>query len=135
MKCNARSSPTSYSNKETLLKSLSLHFIDTNAIFRSNNNLRGSVVKKTIISTSLVIASIVVLYKSGVLGSLILFILAGIIPGTKYAVPSTLMLLIMTCAAWVLVFQLLPFDFRHGTPQPKKTGPKRQLPKRRYERI
>lgn len=93
--------------------------------------------KKAIITTTAIVACLVILYTSGVVNSLTLFLLAGIVPGTKYVVPSTFMLLIMTSAAWVLLFTLMPFDFfrREAPSRKSEQQPKRRLPKRRYERI
>lgn len=91
--------------------------------------------KKIAIITILAIVSLVILYQSGIIDALAYFVLVGVIPGTKYAIPSTFMLLLMTSAAWVLLFYLLPVDLLKSTVARKKDQPKRNLPKRRYERI
>jgi Na+/H+ antiporter NhaA len=94
--------------------------------------------KKVIITVLLAIAALVILLQSGVFDSLALFILAGIIPGTKYAVPSTFMLLLMMSVAWVVVFSLLPLStLRSSTASGKKHRTKlnNQLPKRRFREV
>jgi hypothetical protein len=93
--------------------------------------------KKIAIITLLVIASLIIFLKSGILDSLMLFVLAGVIPGTSYAVPSTFMLLLITCVMWLLIFNLLPFDLLRSEPakSKKKVAAKKTLPKRRYKQV
>lgn len=83
-----------------------------------------------------VVLGLVILTKAGIFDSLMLFVLAGIIPGTKYAVPSTSMLLLITSIAWLLFFNLMPIDaLRPGRTAKKKTTAKKRLPKQRYKQI
>ena len=91
--------------------------------------------KKPIIITSLIVISLIALYQFGVISSLTYFLLAGIVPGTTYEIPSTFMLLFMMSAAWVLALSFLPARLFRATAEAKPSQPKRRLPKRRYERI
>jgi len=94
-------------------------------------------VKKAAFIAILVVACLAVFLKSGILDSLMLFILAGVIPGTSYAIPSTFMLLLITCVMWLLIFNLLPFDLsRSEVSKPKKkAAAKKTLPKQRYKQV
>jgi hypothetical protein len=94
-------------------------------------------VKKVPVIIALVIIGLVVLAKAGILDSLMLFILAGVIPGTQYAVPSTIMLLLIMSAAWLLLFNLVSFEPRQSTKTSKKksASSKKRLPKQRYKEI
>lgn len=91
--------------------------------------------KKTLIIASLVVISGVILFQSGVFDSLALFLLAGIVPGTTYAVPSTFMLLLMTSIAWIAILSLVPFESLHKTATKKQRTPRKQLPRRRYSQL
>lgn len=92
--------------------------------------------KKILIIVALVILFVVVLFESGMLDSLALFVLAGIVPGTKYAVPSTFMLLLMTSAAWIVILNLIPFDvFSKASPKKKTSKTAKQLPRHRYSQL
>lgn len=91
--------------------------------------------KKALIIIALAALSAVVLFQSGMLDSLALFVLAGIVPGTKYAVPSSFMLLLMTSAVWIVVLNLVPFSTLSKT-SPKKKSPKAgKQPRRRYSQL
>jgi hypothetical protein len=93
-------------------------------------------VKKALIIIALVTLSAVILFQSGMLDSLALFVLAGIVPGTKYAVPSSFMLLLMTSAAWIVVLNLVPFDtFYKTSPKKKPAKTAKRLPRRRYSQL
>jgi len=94
-------------------------------------------VKKRPVIIALAVVGLVVLAKAGIFDSLMLFILAGVIPGTQYAVPSTIMLLLITSVAWLLLFNLVSLEPR-GTSKPtkkKSVSSKKRLPKQRYKEI
>jgi hypothetical protein len=92
--------------------------------------------KKAVIIVALAVLGLVILAKAGIFDSLMLFVLAGIIPGTKYAIPSTFMLLLIMSVAWLLFFNLVPIDTqRSGKTAKKKTTAKKRLPKQRYKQI
>ena len=94
--------------------------------------------KKAAITVVIAVLSLVLLVQSGVLDALAAFLLAGVIPGTKYAVPSSFMLLIIMSAAWLLVLRLANFDALQSTPakSSKKTpAAKKRLPRQRYKQV
>jgi hypothetical protein len=91
--------------------------------------------KKAVIVIALAILGLVVLAKAGIFDSLMLFLLAGIVPGTKYAIPSTFMLLLMTSIAWLLIFNLLSIETRQTASSKKKPAAKKHLPKQRYKEV
>lgn len=70
--------------------------------------------KKTIIIASVSVLAFVVLVKSGIFESLVIFLLAGQIPGTRYAIPSTFMLLAIMSAAWLVIFRFTAADSLHS---------------------
>ena len=90
--------------------------------------------KKPILITIAAIAGCVLFAISGILDSLTLFLLAGIIPGTEYAIPSTFMILIMASIAWLLVFNLFVADILRSKSASSKNRAKKQ-PKQRFRRI
>lgn len=73
----------------------------------------------------------------GAFDSLMLFVLAGIVPGTTYAIPSTFMLLIMTSTAWLLLFLFVPFDTIRSSfkKHAQKSTPTRRLPRQRFKQV
>lgn len=93
--------------------------------------------KKAVIIAALAVLGIAVLAKAGIFDSLMLFLLAGIIPGTKYAVPSTFMLLLITSIAWLLFFNLVGSETARPTKASKRksTATKKHLPKQRYKEV
>ena len=95
--------------------------------------------KKTIIIACLASLGLVILIKSGVIESLVLFLLVGLVPGTNYAVPSSVMLLAIFSILWLLVVRFaavelfyLFLDKRASMPQ---SNHKKHMPKRRYSQI
>ena len=97
--------------------------------------------KKTALIACTVTVCLMIFVKSGIIDSLVFFILAGIVPGTRYAVPSTFMLLLMTSIAWLLFFRLIPFDMflhrsvKNTAKKKRQLHSSKRLPKRRYEQI
>lgn len=93
--------------------------------------------KKAPVIALIVVIGFVILAKAGIFDSLMLFVLAGIIPGTKYAIPSSFMLLLMMSIAWLLLFNLVPLEtMRSAKPAAKKKATaKKRLPKQRYKQI
>lgn len=92
--------------------------------------------KKAVIIAALAILGLTILAKAGIFDSLMLFLLAGIIPGTKYAVPSTFMLLLITSITWLLFFNLVGTETARTSKTKKKpTTAKKHLPKQRYKEV
>ncbi len=93
--------------------------------------------KKVIILACLAVALLIVLSQSGVLDSLMLFLLAGAIPGTGYSVPSTVMLLVIVSIIWLIILRLTAIETanhvssRHSTK--KHVERKKHTSKRRFE--
>lgn len=93
--------------------------------------------KKAPVIAFVVVLGLIILTKAGIFDSLMLFVLAGIVPGTKYAVPSSFMLLLMMSVAWLLFFNLMPLETLRSskTAEKRKTTAKKRLPKQRYKQI
>lgn len=95
--------------------------------------------KKTVIISSLIILVLLVLSESGVLNSLLIFLLVGAIPGTSINLSPNVMLLVIGAISWVILFNLTTVklaDFiktkRLVTRHIKRHE---RMPKRRYSRI
>lgn len=95
--------------------------------------------KKVIIITAIAILALVILMKSGILDALVVFLLAGEIPGTKFAVPSTFMLLGIVSIIWLLIFRLAAIEALHSISlkrsAKRQVERKKRLPKRRFGQI
>lgn len=95
--------------------------------------------KKILIITGTTLAMLIVLAESGVLDSLLIFLLAGQVPGTEYTIPSSFMLLAIISIIWLVVFRFAGLEVSHSITT--KRGAKRQaerkkrMPKRRYAQI
>ena len=96
--------------------------------------------KKAIIITGVAVLGLVILIKAGILDSLLIFLLAGQIPGTTYAIPSTFMLLAIISILWLLLFRFTAIEAVH-TVSTKRSAKKhveqrkKRMPKRRYSQI
>jgi len=95
--------------------------------------------KKIIIITSLASLGLVILIKSGMLGSLALFLLVGLIPGTNYALSSNIMLLIIASIIWLVVIRFVGMELFYFLMDKRidsqKSSHKKRMPKRRYGQI
>lgn len=95
--------------------------------------------KKTIIIACLATLGLVILIKSGIVESLVLFLLVGIIPGTNYALSSGIMLLIIGSIVWLFVMRFIAIELFHFAIDKRitaqKTAYKKRMPKRRYSQI
>jgi uncharacterized membrane protein len=96
--------------------------------------------KKAIIITSVAILCLVVLVKSGVLDSLVIFLLVGQIPGTNFTIPSTLMLLVIVSIIWLLLFRFTAVEALNSaslkrSAKHKVAQRKKRMPKRRFEQV
>lgn len=84
------------------------------------------------------IVGLIILIKLGLIDALMFLILAGVVPGTHYVIPSKLMLLIIITIAGLLALSLLPIDTIRRLIMKNDEKPdthKKRLPKRRYEQI
>ena len=95
--------------------------------------------KKAGIIALVSIIILIILVKSGMVDSLMLFVLGGIVPGTNFVVPSTFMLLIMASAAWLVLFSFVPSDIFSANikkkPAKKSQNAKTRLPKQRFKQV
>lgn len=96
--------------------------------------------KKSIVIACLASLGIVLLIKSGMIESLILLLLVGIVPGTDYAIPSSVMLtaiLVIAClfVARFAAVELFYMFIDKRTAAEKTSHHKKRMPKRRYSEI
>lgn len=75
------------------------------------------------------------LSESGILNSILFFILVGAIPGTSYAVPAGLMLLIIALCSWLIVVRLATFAISLHRLTKRHIAANKHLPRRHYSRI
>lgn len=95
--------------------------------------------KKVFITAAIGIVAFAVLVKSGVVDSLLIFLLAGQIPGTDYSVPSSFMLLAIISILWLVIFRFAGPETSRGIAKKRtktrKAAGKKRMPKRRYAQI
>ena len=90
------------------------------------------------ITTGILIAVVlvIVLFESGVIDSLLVFLLSGSIPGTPITLTPSMMMALLAVSAWLLLARLTAFNARvvrrHLHRRLKK---QKHMPKRRYSRI
>lgn len=87
----------------------------------------------------LLVAFMFILSESGVLNSLLIFLLVGAIPGTSVTIPPSLMLFMTGASLWAILFHLTAGKFI-GSRQTKRLikkhiARKQRMPKRRYGQI
>lgn len=78
-----------------------------------------------------VLVGYLALVKLGVVNALIAFLLVGAIPGTNVNVPSSVMLLVMIVAMWLIIFRFAALKTLHR----QATERKKTTPKRRFEPV
>lgn len=96
--------------------------------------------RKVIVFSCVFGSAAIILGQFGVFEMLLMFFLAGIIPGTHHSVPSgSMFLLIVTCISAVIMWLLggKIFDFTHNAINKATLPPKskKRLPKRRFSQI
>lgn len=95
--------------------------------------------KKTVVVSLFVFVAMLVLSKSGVFNSLLIFLLIGAVPGTSIVIPPTLMLAVTMACLWVIVFHFTANRFISSRQTKrlikKHITHKRRMPKRRYSQI
>lgn len=95
--------------------------------------------KKAIIIAVLVGFGLIILLNSGIVESLVLFLLAGIVPGTNYAIPSSVMLLCIIGIVWLIIFRFMAIEayLAYTSKRAAKNSQhhKKRLPKRRFEQV
>lgn len=94
---------------------------------------------KKIILIAFAIISIVILAQSGIFSALILFLLVGVVPGTSYSVPPSIMLLLIATITWLVLFRLTAVEilYKHSDNHSvkKHTERKKRMPRRRFSEI
>jgi uncharacterized membrane protein len=94
---------------------------------------------KKIIIVVLAIVSVIVLIQSGILSALVLFLLVGVIPGTSYSIPPTIMLLLIAAVTWLVLFRLTAvealYKYSDSHSVKKHTERKKRMPRRRFSEI
>lgn len=96
--------------------------------------------KKVATIAGIGILGLIILAKSGVFDALLIFLLAGQIPGTHVAVPSTLMLLTIISIVWLVIFRVTAIEATHAVSTKRSAKRhveqrKKRMPKRRYSRV
>ena len=95
--------------------------------------------KKTLILTILAIIGLIAFVQSGILNSLIMFVLVGAIPGTSHNISPSFMLLAMMTIIWIVIFRLTAVETfysittKHLTKRQEER--KKRMPRRRYNQI
>lgn len=97
--------------------------------------------KKAIIAACIIGSLFIVLAQFDFFEALMMFWLAGVVPGTSYSVPSNMMYSLLLIGISIIIIRLiglsvLDFFFEDiKKPAPKKSGHKKRLPKRRFSQI
>lgn len=95
--------------------------------------------KKAVILSVAVLLIYTVLSESGVLNSLLIFLVIGAIPGTSISISPNVMLLIAGAGLWALLFHLTAGKFISSRQTKrlikKHITRKQRMPKRRFSQI
>jgi len=95
--------------------------------------------KKAIIIGCIAASLLIILGESGILDSLLLFLLVGAVPGTSYTVPWSVMLLIIIGIMWLVIFRFTLLDSFQSVSSKKiakaHVQRKKRMPKRRFEQV
>lgn len=95
--------------------------------------------KKAIIISCVAITGLILLEQSGILNSLLLFLLVGAIPGTDYNVPSSIMLLLIASIVWLIIFRFTAIEAFYSVSVKRSAKRiaqhKKRMPKRRFSEI
>ena len=94
--------------------------------------------RKAIITTCLIGSGLIILGQFNAFESLVIFLIAGVVPGTNYAIPYQAMLLITMSIAMFIIFRITANETTVKSLRTRMEKPirrKKQLPKRRYSEI
>lgn len=91
--------------------------------------------RKAFIVTILGFLVLLALSESGIINSLMYFILVGAIPGTAYTVPAGLMLLLIALASWLIIFRFTALNIILRRVTKQHIDAKKRMPRRRYSQI
>jgi len=93
--------------------------------------------KKAIIISCISIGGLIVLEQSGILNSLLMFLLVGAIPGTDYN--SSIMMLLIASVIWLLFFRFAAIEALYSISVKRSAKrivqQKKRMPKRRFSEI
>jgi predicted membrane protein len=95
--------------------------------------------RKAVIIASFATLGIIILVKSGIFDAFVLFFLVGVVPGTDYSVPSSVMLLAIGGIIWLIILRLTAIEVFYSFSLKRSVKHyeerKKRLPKRRFGRI
>ena len=97
--------------------------------------------KKAIITACIIGSLLIILAQLGFFEAMMMFWLAGVIPGTSYSIPSNIMYgLLLACISIIIIHlmrhRLFRFFFDHAPKTtPRHSLHKKRLPKRRFSQI
>jgi hypothetical protein len=124
-----------------------LHNLDKAAIIPSSFTLKkskGKDMRKAIIISCTLGSLLIILGQFGFFDALLLFFLAGIVPGTTYSIPSSIMYSLIVIGFSLVILSFIGIqvlDFFHTqankllASDKKASTQKKRLPKRRYSQI
>lgn len=92
--------------------------------------------RKVVIAILLGFIGVAILVESGMFEALALFLLAGVVPGTDFTIPSTFMFLAIIGIAWLVLFRFIIADALPEIRRMRRSDErKKRLPKRRFGQI
>jgi hypothetical protein len=94
--------------------------------------------KKSITIACIAASATIIFSQLGGFDALVMFLLAGIIPGTNSSVPSNVMFLLIMGSMSLIILHLTGkrvLDYFYKLTQPKPASTKKHLPKRRFGQI
>lgn len=95
--------------------------------------------KAAVLLSVSVIFACVILSKSGILQSLLVFLVVGAVPGTAIDIPPTVMLFLAGAGIWAIVFHFTAGKFISSRQTrrliKRHTARRQRMPKRRFSQI
>jgi uncharacterized membrane protein len=92
--------------------------------------------RKAVVFILLGLVGVALLIESGIFEALTYFLLAGVIPGTNFAIPSTAMFLVLIGLVWLVFFRFIVTHVIQAVRQTRSaTARKKRMPKRRFSQI
>lgn len=95
--------------------------------------------KKTLLTTAIVILLTAILAESGAFNAIVMFLLMGQIPGTSYSVPASTMLFLLSITTILIIAHFVTTRTRHSVAihrlLKKHLAHKARMPRRRFGQI
>lgn len=96
--------------------------------------------RNAVIFSCIIGALLIVLAQFGFFEALLMFLLAGVVPGTSYSIPSNIMYGLLLIGITIVIVRIVGFSvldlfFVAKKVTPKKSAAKKRLPRRRYSQI